>query len=973
MPFHLYAWFLIGLGSTAFGAHAEEKPAVTRPAWEGSRIQGKPEPPPPLKAPIAFPNLRFQRPTEFTAMPDGKRFLVGDQSGRIFSFAHNPEATIEPCLDLTKEIQTLGQTKNAGKAEAVYGIAFHPDFARNRQVFVCYVVVSAKKNERLADGTRVSRFRMNDANPPRIVPESEEILLTFQEGGHNGGCLKFGPDGYLYISTGDAADPSPPDKLKTGQDNSDLLSCILRIDINHRHNDRPYRIPADNPFVGQTQYDGKPIRPEIWAFGFRNPFKMSFDRITGHLWVGDIGWEMWESVHRVDRGGNYGWSIVEGPQPINTTWPRGPGEIKTPAFAYPHTMGASVTGGFVYRGKKFPQLYGKYLFGDWVSRVVWMATIDGDRLKDIEPVIDSTARVICFAEDAAGELFMADYDTGLIHQFAPNPADRNAWKNFPKTLSATGLFQDVKQHIPAPGVQPYTIQAAQWQDGATAERLIALPGQSTVTWHEEPQKLSGNVGWQRFRLHYPANTVFVKTLALETTVGVPATRTRLETQILHFDGEDFFGYSYRWREDQSDADLVPHDGDERDFIIQDRNHPGGRRSQAWVFGSRGQCLTCHNVWAENTLGFQPHNLTRDSLSKLCDNGSIQWKPKKAERTEKVPSERVESQPRLANPHDTSAGLEARVRSYLHTNCGHCHRFGGGGSVQLMLHQEKKLSEIHAIGVPPEQGGFGLQDPALIQPGFPERSVILYRMAKSGGGRMPHLGSERPDQRMLAVLADWIDTLKPTAGKQSQNESPTSDALRRIRPWWTMNDANAIHRQLPIGALKDPAVHDLYEAFLPLEPGEPRLGSNPKPQRVLTLTGDPERGRAIFNLETVQCASCHKIGDKGNPVGPELTKIGSQRTKEELLESILQPSRRVAEAYVQQSYVTTEGKQHSGILVRKEEKHLVIRTAQNAEITLKHEDIEDIRRSPISMMPEGLMRGLTFQQAADLLAYLASLK
>jgi hypothetical protein len=197
---------------------------------------------------------------------------------------------------------------------------------------------------------------VTDTDPPRVDPASEEIIITWLAGGHNGGCLAFGPDGYLYISTGDATPPSPPDGLDAGQDMSRLLSGILRIDVDRRDGDRPYSIPPDNPFV---TLEG--ARPEKWAYGFRNPWKISFDRTTGDLWCGDVGWELWELVHRIERGGNYGWSIMEGPQPVKVEGRRGPTPILPPTIALPHSEAASVTGGYVYRGKKFPALAGAYV------------------------------------------------------------------------------------------------------------------------------------------------------------------------------------------------------------------------------------------------------------------------------------------------------------------------------------------------------------------------------------------------------------------------------------------------------------------------------------------------------------------------------------------------------------------------------------------------------------------------------------
>src|SRR5205814_6222022 len=175
----------------------------------------------------------------------------------------------------------------------VDGLACPPTSETNRECCISDTRRGQKGETTLADGTRLSRFKVKDSEPPRVDPTSEEILLTFLQGGHNGGDLHFGPDGMLYISTGDAADPNPPDPFNTGQDISDLLSSILRIDVDRKDQGKHYAVPKDNPFVGM-----KGARPEVWAYGFRNPWRMGFDRQTGELFVGDVGWELWEMVHR---------------------------------------------------------------------------------------------------------------------------------------------------------------------------------------------------------------------------------------------------------------------------------------------------------------------------------------------------------------------------------------------------------------------------------------------------------------------------------------------------------------------------------------------------------------------------------------------------------------------------------------------------------------------------------------------------
>ncbi len=386
---------LLVLGFVALLATHEPADAPQRPPiWKLSRVQGSPEPPTPFVMTHAFPKLqRFVNPLELIAVPESNRLLVVEQSGKIFTFANDPAvAKADLMIDLAKDLKMMDLPKGANGFEFGYGIAFHPKFAENRFVYVCYTI-KPKEGLNLADGSRVSRFTVPKGDVPKIDPASEKVIITFPQGGHNGGSLKFGHDGHLYISTGDAASPNPPDPFKTGQDCSDLLGSILRIDVDKEANGKAYTIPSDNPFVGVPNVKG-----EVWAFVFRNPWRMSFDRKTGELWVGDVGWKLWEMVHRVTKGGNYGWSIVEGRQPINTTFKQGPSQIIPPLVELPHSIAASVTGGFVYRGKQFSELTGKYIFGDWETRRIWSVNHDGSQMTDLA---DPSVRIVAFGEDHA--------------------------------------------------------------------------------------------------------------------------------------------------------------------------------------------------------------------------------------------------------------------------------------------------------------------------------------------------------------------------------------------------------------------------------------------------------------------------------------------------------------------------------------------------------------------------------------------
>src|SRR5262245_60047570 len=270
-----------GPGPARQKPQAEQKAAVRRTPWTTSRITGSPDPPPKFKSVRVFPEAKFHHPALIARCPGSDRLFIGEQEGYLYSIANKPDAKRELFFDLRKEIQTVAKLPGAKEVGELYGLVFHPAFAENRHCYVCYTLRPKQPmGDRFADGSRVSRFKVTDTNPPRIDASSEEIVLPYVGGGHDGGDLHFGPDGMLFITTGDAASPSPPDPLNTGQDCSDLLSSVLRIDVNRKDPGMNYAVPPNNPFVGI-----KDVRPEIWAYGFRNPWRMSCDRNTGDLWL----------------------------------------------------------------------------------------------------------------------------------------------------------------------------------------------------------------------------------------------------------------------------------------------------------------------------------------------------------------------------------------------------------------------------------------------------------------------------------------------------------------------------------------------------------------------------------------------------------------------------------------------------------------------------------------------------------------
>jgi putative heme-binding domain-containing protein len=980
--------------------------------WTTSNVRGTPDPPLPFRPERVFPKISFKSPTVLTNAPGTDRFFVAEQSGKIYSFPADPACSSPDLFVDTSDLVARIREKEKDEVdlEAVYGLTFHPQFAENRYCYLCYVVhYKDGKRGQHPDGTRVVRLKVSQSDPPRCDPESEQVVITWLQGGHNGGCLKFGPDGFLYISSGDGGFAFPPDGRNAGQDVSNLLSAILRIDIDHPQRDLAYSIPADNPFVALAG-----ARGEIWAYGLRNPWKMSFDRKSGELWVGDVGWELWELVYRVRRGDNYGWSLFEGRQPVHPERQRGPTPIVPPTVEIPHTDGASVTGGFVYRGKKFPELAGTYLFGDWETRRIWGVDADAKAVGPRREIVEPSVRIVDFSEDQSGELYLLDYDAGSIHALARN-SPQTPQHRFPRRLSESGLFASVAEHRPAAGVLPFSINAPQWCDRATGERFIAVPGTDPIRVHRAARPVLGSMFTRK--VDYPAGTVLMKTLSLEMTPGRPETKQRIETQLLHFDGRDWRGYSYRWNDAETDADLVDAEGQTRQLTISDPETPGGRRQQTWTYASRTDCLRCHTPWAEFALAFNTPQINRDhDYAGVVDN-QIRvfrhiglWQDDETPSSSPAAGEKPagpkppDELPRYPDPFDREAELAGRGRAYLHVHCAPCHRANGGGSAYVHLSDDVPIAEGKVLAVRPSQGTFGVPHAQIAAPGDPYRSMIYLRMAKLGAGHMPHIGSSIIDPAGLELIHEWIVRLprqpespppleRPAALDrltQATGELPDADRQRLVdellsTPGTAAMLARAVRERAIADALRpviiataekhaDAAVRDLFEPFVPEEQRTKRLGDLIQADEILKLPGDIPRGRLLFHKTAgIQCRNCHRIAGDGIELGPDLSQIGKKLDRAKLFESILDPSKNIDPEFLTWVVETKAGKVLSGLVVRKDAAEIVLKDAQNQTHRVPADDIESSTPLQKSLMPELLVRDLTAQQVADLLAYLESLK
>ncbi|MBC8353957.1 MAG: PQQ-dependent sugar dehydrogenase [Planctomycetes bacterium] len=946
----------------------------TRVPWVASNITGSPNPPSPYRTEQVFSKLQFTDPVDFANAPGTDRLFVVELQGNMYSFLADGTST-EP--DLFIDLKAA-----LPKVDRVYGLTFHPNFQENRYCYICYITGAD-----IEDGTRVSRFEVVKSDPPMIDPTSEQIVLTWRSGGHNGGCLKFGPDGCLYISTGDGGPAFPPDPMMSGQDVSNVLACILRVDVDRPDDDRMYSIPSDNPYV-----DLPGARGEIWSYGHRNPWRMSFDSANGDLWVGDVGWELWELVYRIERGANYGWSLVEGLQPVHRERTRGPSPIVEPTAAHSHIEARSVTGGYVYRGERLSELRGCYVYGDYVTGKMWALRHDGTQVVSREEIVDTPLAIICFGVDNSGELYVVGYD-GTIHRLVENGAAA-ANASFPTKLSDTGLFTSVKEHAVAAGVIPYSINAEPWMDGASAERYIALPGTARLGIHETNNVQVGNIkgNWS-----YPTDAVLMKTISLEMERGNANSLRRLETQILHYDVDTWRGYTYAWNDEQTDAELSTEQAFDRTFEIVDASAREGKRQQTWHFASSTECLLCHTTRGGSVYGFVPSQLDRqhrygdaaaDQLATLQHIGVF----------DHIGST---SSARMANPQDESASLEERARAYLHINCAHCHRRGGGGTAAMDVQHQLTLEKTNLLKARPTQGTFGIHGAEVLGAGDPYRSVLLYRMSKLGRGRMPYIGSSVVDDQGVELLHDWIASLKrdadnvppPTRTTQlealnwlSESEAAsdaaselltsTSGAIMAVH---AINDGtiSAENRDQIIQlALKHEAIQirDLFERFLPEEKRTKRLGASIDPEEILNLSGDTRRGSDLFlNTAGVQCKNCHQVGKQGKAIGPELTQIGKKYNREQLLESLLFPSKRIDPKFVTQLIETTSGQVVTGLLIASSAKEMVLKDAQAKEIRVPRDEIDFAAPQQKSMMPDLLLQDLTAQQVADLLAFLDNLR
>lgn len=786
----------------------------------------------------AFGNLNFTQPTVLATPPgETQRLFVGTKTGLIQLVpdvtAGTPAATTFLNLATLLTSRNLPANPNeqlsTQSEQGLLGLAFHPNYASNGYFYVFYSV----DKDRTASSPiyeRVSRFSVQSGNPNLADPNSELILIEQLDdfGNHNGGDLHFGADGYLYISTGDEGDQNDTGN-NSQRISKDFYCSILRIDVDRRvidgqpplepnahpnpvdypsspppdavqRDETPpgsgiflarYSIPRDNPYVRVNQggswsspyhFNGTPIpaaevpyvRSEIWASGFRNPWRMSFDPPTGDLWVGDVGGSQREEIDIVTRGGNYGWALregfINGPKsaqaPANFDTLYGTRPIHDYQRLQGPTGGFSITGGFVYRGARFPELVGAYIYADYVSGNLWSIRRSGANGATAPERLAGEGGISAFGRDPSnGDILIADLDNNRIRRLVGGVPG----SGYPATLGATGVFADLADLAANPGLVSYEVNLPFWSDYGIKRRWFTIPD------------LLGKMTWSRDGVWtFPTGQVWVKHFDLEMTRGNPATKRRVETRLLVKNTTGAYGVSYRWNDAQTDATLAPDEGVDIPYTI---TVGASNVSQTWRIPSRADCLTCHTPQAGHALSSNTRQLNCSALMNGVAGNQLTHLQNAGYFSNTPESPNV--LPRHLRPDETDYPIEARVRSYLAVNCAYCHQAGGTGAPAMWDGRpEITLDQTGLIhGVAAGNGG----NPAnkLVVPGDTLHSIVLNRMAVANGfTRMPPLGSNELDQTNIALLTDWIANTLPARQTYDQwrlaqfgsSTSPEGDAV-----------------------------------------------------------------------------------------------------------------------------------------------------------------------------------------------------
>lgn len=715
----------------------------------------------------AFPTVTFSQPVCLASPPqETNRLFILEKSGNIIVITN----LAAPTRTVFMSLPVLSDSESG-----LLGLAFHPGYATNRYF---YVFSTRSLTTSQASGAqrhqRISRFQTTSTNANVALTNTELPLITQYDsaGNHNGGDLHFGPDGYLYASVGDEG------AQYNGNRNAQIItnkffSAILRIDVDKRPGNLPpnlhpanttnYFIPADNPFVGVTSFNGQTfnatnVRTEFFSIGYRNPWRFSFDSGTGFIYVGDVGQDQYEEVDVITNGSNCGWAYYEGVHLAKTLYSGSstiltnpPAGLNFPIQEYPHSgtanyTGNAVIGGVVYRGSRLSQLYGDYIFSDNGSGFVWRLHYDGSNTVPFQYLTTASGGPSAFGLDPRnGDILIALVNSGQIGRLDYNASPTG--KPLPPTLADTGAFTDLASLTPNPGIVAYDLNVPFWSDNAIKSRWFSVPN-TNLTLGFNP-----NGNWS-----FPTGTVWIKHFELELTNGIAASRKRLETRFIVRNTNGIYGMTYRW-DSATNATLVPEAGLDESLLINDG---GNVQTQVWHYPGRAECLACHTAAGGYGLGFRTEQLNRNfaygawttnQLSALSAAGYF------SAPLTNAPTSLLA----LAAATNSGASLEFRARAFLAANCSQCHQ--PGGSAQR-ANWDARITTSTANaglirGLP--VNNFGDTNNFLIAPRSPANSVLFTRLVTRDLGslpsvQMPPLASNLADTQDILTVSNWIMSL-----------------------------------------------------------------------------------------------------------------------------------------------------------------------------------------------------------------------
>lgn len=714
-----------------------------------------------------LPGISFTKPICIRASnANGGELFIAEQEGRVWrvtNIATEPKKTL--FLDLSARVHSRQES-------GLIGFELHPQFEKNGYFFTFYTfLTSIGGNDGLHD--RLSQFQFKGKVGTTVDIKTEKAMFTQfdQHYDHNAGDLHFGPDGYLYLSLGDEG--GGYDQYNNSQRiDHDYFGGIIRIDVDQRENNLlpnnhiglhgNYRIPRDNPFVNATTFGGKPInrkklRSEFWAVGLRNPWRMAFDPKTGNLYTGDTGDHVREEINLIKRGGNYGYPIFEGT-------PEGPkynsnakrSDYIFPEAEYGRAYGNDIAGFHFYRGNQPANLDGHVIFSDYWSG--WIGAIDFNGPSSSQRPIrwlfwdDNISSL--GEHPLTGEILLADHREGLIKKLI---AERNPTSNpLPEKLSDTGLFSNLEKLKMNEGIIPYKVTNPFWSDGALKQRWFTIP--------DAKSKIHFNAykPWI-----FPNGSAWIKHFELDIIEDGLIKRKRLETRIIYKTPGFWYGTTYRWNDQQTDAILVNPEGRVEEFNIP--SDEGLTTKLTYKYPSRRECFSCHNSQSRGILGFHTAQLNRSINYGQGEENQLEALSRAGYLDREITN--PTSYPALAALTDESKSLEFRAVSFIESNCAYCHRPGLSGVARAMFDArlETPISFSKLIGGNPHNN-FGDIRRKFINPGEPDLSVVYNRISNPNLHKMPPLGSSLAYPAAVNVMERWIRSMKGN----NFTGNPTSD-------------------------------------------------------------------------------------------------------------------------------------------------------------------------------------------------------